>query len=857
MVDLKLKRTSYTNIKQLNAKQSEAGVGESLEQAFKRIYQMKNSVSDVAKLKEVEQAMLNGKIGREVFALENHKKLTKAEMLRLYKRLVDLENQEVLDNMVKDMPSNYILIQTIEDLKILVTKAMQERYIIFDVESTGVDVWTDKIVGHVITCPKLDIHYYIPTGHNTLDSQVDEKSVLKLLKPLYENTNVKKIAHNALYDIHMLDRNNIRLQGLVWDTQEAMKLLNEEEPSFALKVLATKYLKRNSKTYGELFGKKGFNEISDLKIAMAYACKDGDITNELFKFQLEHMKKMPSMLEYFKNVEVPLIQVVMDMEKTGYTLDITFAKKYQQELEDELNQIEQRLNLILGDINLNSPMQVKPKFEQLLGKKLTNLDAKAVLKPLSKQYDFIEDYLKYKAIQKLLGTYITVLPTKIKSYDGKLHGSFRQNGTVTGRFSSSGDFNAQNQPKEVRPLFIASPGKVLLSGDFSQQEVRCVAYLSQEPVLLEAYEKGQDIYATMASAIYKKPIEECGDGTDYRKKAKVGVLSTIYNTGANTLAIQMGVSKKDAQWFIDTLKSTMPTLFKWAEGNVQYAKKYGYVWFDKKQRKKHLFAANHNNGTIAKFFNLQDKKNANGKIEVDRFGRKLTKLQLAENLKYKHQHMLPTNNQVQGTSAIQTKVTMIGLDKLCKQKTLEGNGEWRLWATVHDEVILEVPEIITKEDVKDFENVMLESYKFGSVPNKTDIEISKAWGKGMSVNTWFSGKKEENGTMTKTTDKLYIEKWRTFGKRAGREVIRTFVFNNTEEERRDFVDYELDGIDLESGSIEDFVTKGSLGSFEYGNYGGDWDEPTGYGYNVITIQDKVQQIKDNYAKEMKKLEQYL
>lgn len=742
MVDLKLKRTSYTNIKQLKEKQSEAGINETLEQAFARIFKMKNSTSDVLKIKEVQSAMSRGKIGREVSALENHKKLTKAEILRLHKHLINLENQEVLADMVNNMPNNYYLIQTEEDLIQLVEQALSERYIIFDVESTGVDVWVDRVVGHVITCPNLNAHYYVPTGHDTLDVQIDEKKALKILKPLYENERVKKIAHNSLFDIHMLDRNNIKLKGLVWDTQEAMKLLNEEEPSFALKVLATKYLKRNSKTYGELFGKKGFNEISDLKIAMAYACKDGDITNELFKFQLSYMNKMPSMLEYFRNVEISLIQVVMNMEKTGYTLDIEFAKRYEKELEDELIQIEQRLNLILGNVNLNSPMQVKPKFEQLLGKKLSSLDAKAVLKPLGKQYDFIADYLKYKAIQKLLGTYITVLPTKVKEYDGKLHGSFRQNGTVTGRFSSSGDFNAQNQPKEVRPLFIASHGKVLLSGDFSQQEVRCVAYLSQEPVLLEAYKKGQDIYSTMASAIYKKPIEECGDGTEYRKKAKVGVLSTIYNTGSNTLAVQMGVSKKDAQWFIDTLKSTMPTLFKWAEGNVQYAKKYGYVWFDKKQRKKHLFAANHNNGTIAKFFNLQDKKDSNGKIETDKFGRKLTKLQLAENLKYKHQHMLPTNNQVQGTSAIQTKVTMIGLDKLCKRKTLEGKGEWRLWATVHDEVILEVPETITEEDIKDFENVMLSSYKFGSVPNKTDIEISRAWGRGVSIKEWFCEKEK-------------------------------------------------------------------------------------------------------------------
>src|SRR5699024_6441539 len=176
----------------------------------------------------------------------------------------------------------------------------------FDVETTGTDVWSDYIVGHVITAVKADVHAYIPTKHDDPQPQLDHEYVSNRIRPYYESKGVGKIAHNAGFDIHMSDRDGVKVNNLTWDTLEAMKLLNENEPSYQLKVLASKYLGIKSYTYSELFGNKGFNEIP-IDIALAYAAKDGDITLKLRDFQRYHLAKMPEMLEYFETVEVPLI----------------------------------------------------------------------------------------------------------------------------------------------------------------------------------------------------------------------------------------------------------------------------------------------------------------------------------------------------------------------------------------------------------------------------------------------------------------------------------------------------------------------------------------------------------------------
>src|SRR5690625_3561554 len=292
-----------------------------------------------------------------------------------------------------------------------------------------------------------------------------------------------------------------------------MKLLNENEPTFALKPLVTKYLRDDSYTYGELFGKKGFDKIP-LDQALAYAAKDGDVTLKLRDFQRYHLAKMPGVLEYYETVEVPLIPIVVEMEKEGYEIDLEFAREYGDQLRKESKEYGERVFRVLGDINLNSPVQLKEAIEQHIGRPIENTNANQTLKPLAKEFPIIDDLLKYRENNKLLSTYIDALPKLINDKTGRLHTNFNQNGARTGRFSSGGGgVNLQNQPGIARKMFVAPKGCVLLGGDWSQQEYRCLAYFSQEPELINNYIEGKDLYSEDASDVFGLPVEEDGDGT--------------------------------------------------------------------------------------------------------------------------------------------------------------------------------------------------------------------------------------------------------------------------------------------------------------------------------------------------------
>ena len=687
------------------AAQRKKAATETLDEAWARIMAMKNSATDAQRLREVQSAMAEGLIGREPFSAG--KRFSKAEALRLYKKLAEIKREETLRNMVENTPDNYWLITDEAKLNDFLAILDNEDEIVFDVETTGTDVWKDRIVGHVITAIKADIHAYIPTRHKTDDRQLPNDYVVAKLKPYYENESIGKLAHNAKFDIHMLDREGVDLRGLTWDTQEAMRMLNENEQSFALKNLVTKYLGIPSQTYSDLFGSIGFDEVSDLRVALAYAAKDGDVTRKLRDFQLKHLRKMPEILDYYQNVEVPLIKTLVHMESTGFVIDRDYAKKYGAEMKADIDCMKAELTEALNGINIDSPAQLKPQLERVTGRKLESTDAKKVLKPLASEFPIIEKLLEYKRLNKLYSTYISVLPELIDKRTGKLHTNFNQNGAKTGRLSSGGEsgVNLQNQPYPARKLFVAPPGYVILGGDWSQQEVRCLAYFTQEPTLLEAYQTGRDIYSSMASEVFGKPYEECGDGTFERKAMKTGVLASMYGTGPKTLGQQLGISEQEAKKFLDDFFRRLPRVKAWIDENTRLVRKYGFVYMDGKKRKRRLPAAKDRNASYGQ------------KRQADRQA---------------------TNARVQGSSAIQSKTTLNALYRLCQRKQAEGK-DWRMWCTVHDEALLLVPDTITRDEIAEFENVMLNTYVFGNVPNKCDIEISRRWGEGMTVDEFFDG----------------------------------------------------------------------------------------------------------------------
>src|SRR5690606_16284362 len=286
-------------------------------------------------------------------------------------------------------------------------------------------------------------------------------------------------------------------------------------------------------------------------IALVYAAKDTDLTWRLYEFQMTHLAKMPTVLDYYQRVEVPLMYAVYDMERTGFEIDVEYAKEYGGKMQTDIERLERELTTELNVENINSNQQLKPALETALGITLDNLDAKKTLKPLRKKYPIIAKLLEYRELAKLYSTYISVLPEKIHPVTGRLHARFNPNGARTGRWSSGGNgVNLQNQPKEARKLFKAPPGYVIIGADWSQQEVRCAAYFTQEPSLLRAYAEGRDVYATMASEFYGKPYEECGDGTPERKAMKVIVLAVLYGMGPGSLSQSLSISDKEAREFM-------------------------------------------------------------------------------------------------------------------------------------------------------------------------------------------------------------------------------------------------------------------------------------------------------------------
>lgn len=704
----------------------------------------KNSKPDQERLEETWKAWKEGKIHPQT------PKLSKAEALRMYARLNESQKEQKLIDMVKNTPDNYFLIQTEEQLAKLIAELDNEPIVAIDTETTGVDVYTDVMVGLSITLPSVHVipaiekgkHVYIPVDHAE-GEQLEREYVLAKLDSFLRDENTHKVLHNAMFDIAIFRRHGSDLLGVSWDTMTAMHLLNENEESFKLKDLAPKYLGAPADTFASLFGKNAqFREVP-LDIALVYAGKDTHLTWKLYEFQLEHMKKFPTIYKYYTEVEVPILYVIVAMEGNGYVLDMDLAKEYGNKLHqraDELREslIERLMPFHEGDeeINLNSSQQMRPALSKAVGKELPNMDAKRTLKPLGKKFPLVADLLEYKKIVKLSGTYIDALPTKQNPTTKRWHSRFNPMGTVTGRFSSGKDeedktgqgFNVQNQPQEARPMFVAPEGKVLIGADFKAQEIRCVAYLSGEPVLIDAFLEERDPYASMASTFYKRPYEEVyknedGSDTKERKQMKVVWLATLYGMSDFSLADMLGVDKKEAQDFKEELFGSMPKLSAWLKDNNDFSAEHGYVWADKQARKRRL----------------PDARLALKKIPYGKWGDPKFEEARKHNARVNRAKRQATNARVQGSSAVQTKVTMIRAHEYCSAKP-----GWHLWATVHDEIIFEAPEDFTEQEAEEVRDIMVNSYRWGDVvPNGTDIEVMREWGNGVPVEDWFANKGEK------------------------------------------------------------------------------------------------------------------
>jgi DNA polymerase I len=660
------------------------------------IYQTKLTDSDRDKLDQVRVAIENGELTKGV---EDMKKFTKAHALRLYQVLFQKRRQFILDEMVRKTPDNYVLAMDVMTIGNMLDVLKDEPIISVDTETTGLNMYgKDKIVGVSFTAPTKDLHWYIPLRHDE-DNAPLEKAKYYIERVLQLNND--KIFANATFDLHQFLTEGMTVKGKIHDVQVMMAVLNENEPSYKLKDLVTKYLKIESDTFDKLFGNTPFNEVA-LKYARYYACKDTHVTWLLYDFLLNYLKQQQGLYNYYMKVEQPLIRVVFEMEREGFIPVLDEADKVSEELTVEVDKLREELLAELGNINLDSPVQLKPA----LNKVGINVDstAKKELKK-HKGNPLIKKLLDYREKHKLNKDFISRLRDFVQP-DGKVHGSFKANGARTGRFSSSVP-NLQQIPPHARRIYRVDDDSLILGLDFSAQEPRMLAHYTQEPVLIENYKNGRDLYATLASEFYGKPYEECykkpdGSDTKERKEFKVVVLAIMYGMGSGSLGGSLGITSKQAQAMIDQFYTKFPKVAQFVKNNTVEACRQGYVEMKIMDvvRKRRL-----------PFFRGQ-----NPNRTYDTYS---------------------TNAKIQGTSAIQTKLCMIEGDKLCKELST-ANRHFALLACVHDELLFKVPKDVTREEVARFEAIMTETVKLNGIPSGTDGELGNCWGDLTPVKFFFN-----------------------------------------------------------------------------------------------------------------------
>ena len=699
-----------------------------------------------------------------------------------------------------------------------------------DTETNGLDRIDGKIAGICLYTPG-EKGIYIPVGHvsymtnQPLKDNVDKEKMKWFFDVCNEN-NVKYILHNAKFDMHIL----YWMIGVkivpYWDTLIAGQLLNENEPH-GLKVLYQKYCVRADEEqqvakFNTLFNGIEFNSIPP-SVGYMYAAFDPIMTYELYKFQEQYLDKevgqycyrkgLERVADVFREIEMPLIEVVFDMEVQGVDIDTELAKELKDkytyymnlavdnfkaqiiELEvagafDELRvKHPDKFNKIseLGDININiaSNAQLVILFYDVL-----KLDPpkgqRSVGEEQLKQlhHPLVDCILEYRGMSKLLSTYIEAIPNHIAKKDGKLHANFNQYGAKTGRFSSS-DPNLQNIPSktkklsdgtvidaghDIRQMFIAGEGNVIIGGDFSQQEPRCLAHMSQDENMINAYLHGKDLYATIASKLYNKPYEECKEfrpdgtvnpeGKQRRSSVKPILLGIMYGRGVNSIAEQMNITKEEAQQVINDFYKQFPKVKEFVEFAQENARTYGFVetaWGRKRRlpnmQLDPIEITIENPNLISTFNPLDFSSTENTEVSDEVYYKYLRLMNRAYGREAKEKvkqqakaegyklvdnggyiadaQRQCVNSIIQGSAADMTKIAMI---QIHRNKRLRELG-YKLIIPVHDEVLGVCPKENAKEvrDILEYIMVHVVDGKF-EIPMKTDIECTYRWyGEGIEI----------------------------------------------------------------------------------------------------------------------------
>ena len=487
---------------------------------------------------------------------------------------------------LKNTPHTYKLVDTEEDIYNLVCAIKNHQTVCFDTETTGTNAILAEIVGLSLSVTEGEA-FYVPMP----PQRAAATKRLEILRPILEDEKITKVGQNIKYDLTILANYGIELRGPLFDTMIAHYVL-QPELHHSMDYLAEIYLGYETIKIEELIGERGkkqknMRDLSPQEVC-DYACEDADITLRLKnKLQKELQKEGAEKLFY--EIEMPLVPVLAYMERNGARIDSASLAETSALFSRRLHSIEEEIYTLAGQpFNISSPRQVgeilfgKLKIVEKPKKTKTGqfVTSEEVLTQLQHRHPIVKKILQQRGLKKLLGTYVDALPALVNPATGKIHTSYNQTVTATGRLSSSNP-NLQNIPirdedgKEVRKAFVPEAGQLFLSADYSQIELRIMAHLSGDKNMIEDFRSGHDIHAATAAKIYKKPIGEVTK--DERRKAKVANFGIIYGISVFGLAERMNVDRREAKELIDNYFATYTGVRDYIEQCKEEAKKRGYV----------------------------------------------------------------------------------------------------------------------------------------------------------------------------------------------------------------------------------------------------------------------------------------
>lgn len=604
--------------------------------------------------------------------------------------------------------TKFELATTNENLQRLITEINSVSGFSFDTETTSTDQITCQLVG-ISFSTEHGTNWYLPIGHNE-SGQLPKEAVLNSLRPVFEDPNIPVRAHNANFDVTVMEQAGVKVKGLQFDTMIAAHVGGRR--NIGLKELALECFGVEMTPITDLIG-KGKNQITMAEVpiekAAPYAAADADFTQKLYGVMKEELENK-NISKLFEEVEIPLIPVLVQMQRNGVSLDTKILSEMSITLGGQLQEIQSAMFELVGhEFNLNSPKQLS---EILFGElKLPptrktrsgfSTDAQSLddLKGLldrgesidsdPRSYEILNRILEHRELSKLKSTYIDALPNMLNVDTGRVHTSYRQTGTTTGRLSSN-EPNLQNIPvrselgRRVREAFIAREGHSLVAADYSQIELRVLAHFSKDPGLTKAFHNGEDVHSATSALVNEIPIEEVKP--EMRRIAKILNFGVIYGLSAHGISRQTDLTQKEGKKFIDTYFEKYPGIQKYLDGVKAGCRESGYVE-TLLGRRRYLPDVNARNFRI--------------RSQAERAA---------------------INMPIQGTAADLVKVAMIRIQKRLQESDMQS----LMILQVHDELIFEVPD----EEIPQLESVLSELMPSSielDVPVTIEIKKGKDWG---------------------------------------------------------------------------------------------------------------------------------